>query len=676
VIVPPAMVEIWEIQGNGVASPFENLQVITEDNVVTAVAGNGFFIQTPAARIDGDPATSDGIFVFTNAAPAVAVGDQVDVAGTIVEFFELTEFSDVGLTVTVDSSGNPLPAPISLDATTPSMVPMTPHDLERFEGMLVTVTGGVASGPSDNFGDLPIVASAALGRGFREPGLEFPGMPGLPVWDGNPEVFDVNPDGLGLPNLSVPAGGSIDFAEGPLSFAFGDYSLLPSAITVSGAPASRPVRDRLPGELTVATQNMLRLFDDSASPGTNDLQIEKLSIQVREVLGAPDVLGVQEVGELAALQELAARIQSDDPTVVYTAHLLEGNDIGGIDVGFLVRDTVQVDSVTQFGLTDTFVFGGTTFLTHDRPPLILEGQYLGNGDPFPLTVIVNHLRSLSGIEGAEGPRIRAKRNEQATRISELIQATQTTFPDRPLIVTGDFNAFAFTDGYVHVMGQLVGDPADASQALIPGTDEVEPNLTNQVLSLPPEERYSFNFGGNAQALDHTLTSEATAPFVRGVAFSRGNSDVPSSFGTVPGTALRSSDHDGLVLYLMSDRDADGAPDDADNCPDTFNPGQEDDDSDGLGDACDSCTGTSIPEATVPSSELGLFRYALVDGDFTFDTRVPPGNPPPPPVYTLQDTGGCSCEQILAQIRHGRGEEFFGCRRQTLNRWIYGSQVEP
>ena len=38
-------------------------------------------------------------------------------------------------------------------------------------------------------------------------------------------------------------------------------------------------------------------------------------------------------------------------------------------------------------------------------------------------------------------------------------------------------------------------------------------------------------------------------------------------------------------------DADGVPDDADNCPATPNPGQEDTDGDGVGDACDNCAAT-------------------------------------------------------------------------------------
>jgi hypothetical protein len=50
-----------------------------------------------------------------------------------------------------------------------------------------------------------------------------------------------------------------------------------------------------------------------------------------------------------------------------------------------------------------------------------------------------------------------------------------------------------------------------------------------------------------------------------------------------------------------DRDGDGVPDDADNCPDTPNPGQEDADGDGVGDACDGCSETP-PELSAASGE--------------------------------------------------------------------------
>ena len=62
-----------------------------------------------------------------------------------------------------------------------------------------------------------------------------------------------------------------------------------------------------------------------------------------------------EVENLSILQRLAARINQDalaetgsDP--MYVAYLEEGNDIGGIDSGFLVKSSrVEVVSVEQVG---------------------------------------------------------------------------------------------------------------------------------------------------------------------------------------------------------------------------------------------------------------------------------------------------------------------------------------
>ncbi|MBI5443457.1 MAG: hypothetical protein HY900_19880, partial [Deltaproteobacteria bacterium] len=142
-----ALAEIFAIQGSGAASPFVTQSVTTQNNVVTAVGSQGFFIQTPTARDDGDPGTSNGIYAFTSSAPTVAVGDLVDVTGTVVEYFNFTEFSPV-TSVTVLSSGNPLPAAIEFDATVPSTDPTAPSctlGFECWEGMLVHVANGITS---------------------------------------------------------------------------------------------------------------------------------------------------------------------------------------------------------------------------------------------------------------------------------------------------------------------------------------------------------------------------------------------------------------------------------------------------------------------------------------------------------------------------------------------------
>jgi predicted extracellular nuclease len=642
---PPLEKEIFEIQGNGLASPFIGQDVLTEDNVVTGVAANGFFIQTPDSRADLDDETSNGIFVFTGSAPTVQVGDQVDVQGSVDEFFNQTEMT--GPAVAIDATGSPLPAAAILDASHPSPNrPQPATEMERFEGMIVRVENALASGPTDQFGDTPIIVGHP--RAFREPGILFPGLFGLPVWDGNPELFEVNADGAGLPDADLPAGASIAVAEGPLAFSFGDYQIWPTAFSFSGSPAAVPVRARAAGEFTVASQNLLRLMDavndfcadDVPTAAVYANRLGKASRLIRESLGAPDVLAVQEVEKLSVLQDLAARIHADDASLNYTAYLLEGNDIGCIDVGFLVRDTVQVDSVTQFGLTDTFTFNSVTALLNDRPPLVLAGSYVGNGAPFPITVIAVHQRSLGGIENpADGPRVREKRHQQALRLSQFIQGLQTGDPTLRLVVTGDFNAFEFTDGYVDVMGQVTGNP-DPAGAQTPATDEVNPDLTNQLLSEPAAERYSFVFDGSSQALDHSLTSQALAPFFRGLDHLRGNADSPAALLNDFTTVLRTADHDGLALYLMSDSDADGVPEDADRCP-----------------------GTVIPES-VPTHGLNPNHWALVDGDLIFDTVGTPANP-----YTVQQTAGCSCEQIIVQLGLGNGQRKHGCSQGTMEDWI-------
>ena len=643
---PPVEKEIHEIQGNGLASPFSGQTVLTRNNVVTAVVSNGYFIQDPTP--DADPETSNGLHVFTGSAPTVAVGDLIDVQGNITEFFNMTEMT--GPTSSTLSTGNPLPAPVLFGPTVPSPnQPQPATEMERYEGMLVRVENGTVSGPTNQFNEASVVASAQ--RPFREPGILFPGVPLLPVWDGNPEVFEIDTDFLG--DEQLPAGAIVVEAEGPLAFAFSDYQIWPTTLTVVGTITPAPVRAREAGELTVASQNLFRLFDTVNDPDCGDVvstpadfadRLAKFSLQIRDVLGSPDVLAVSEVENFGTLQALAAQILADDPSVSYTAHLEEGNDIGCIDVGFLVRDNVQVDSVEQFGKDDTFVFNSTVFILNDRPPLVLTGSYTGNGAAFPLTVIAVHQRSLGGIEDpTDGPRVREKRHQQALRLSQFIQQLQTDTPGLRLVAIGDFNAFEFTDGYVDVMGQVTGNP-DPAGAMIPATDEVNPDLTNQTFSEPPDQRYSFVFDGSAQALDHGVTSQGLDAFMRGAEHSRGNADAPFSFDDDPSTPLRSADHDGLVLFVMSDSDADGVPDDADVCP-----------------------GTAIPETTPSAGQLAPNHWALLDGDTTFDTVTPGGGSPTP--FTLAQTAGCSCEQIIAAMGLGKGHAKHGCSTGALEDWI-------
>ena len=554
-------VEIYDIQGAGGASAYDGFDVLAAGNIVTAVGPEGFFIQTPDARDDGSVDTSNGIYVFTETAPTVAVGDDVDVLGRVEEFFEFTEFTNSPV-VTINSSGNPLPTAVALGASVPSPDPLAPScaiELECYEGMLVEIAAGTVTGGNQDFGSDPVAEiyiTASANRSYREPGIIYPGVGGsVPTWDGNPEVFELDPDKLGLDNAII-AGGSSFTASGVVGFEFGDYELWPTSLDVTAVALPLPVRARMSTETTIGSLNLFRFATD----GDYATRLTKLSLYIRNALNSPDILAVQEAADIGALQDLANQVTADDFNVNYTPYLVEGNDQGGIDVGFLVRADIAVDAVVQLGAAEIFDFDGS--LLHDRPPLLLEGRYTGNGFDFPLAVMVVHNRSLNDIETE---RVQLKRLTQAESIAEKVQAFQTGNPDTPLVVLGDFNAFEFTDGYVDAVGHIMGD-FDAAESILSGLDLVDPNLTNQVELLPAAERYSFVFEGNAQALDHALTSAAANPWVRGLEFARGNADAAHDQINDPLTAERASDHDGLVLFMMTDWDGDGVADDVDGCP--------------------------------------------------------------------------------------------------------------
>jgi hypothetical protein len=562
-----------------------------------------------------------------------------------------------------------LPAPVAFGATVPSPDPSLPScaiEFECYEGMLVEIVNGSVGGSNQRFGSDPVaeVYISAGARAYREPGVEFPGlvMPPIATWDGNPEVFELDPDKLGLANEIIPGGSTFD-AIGVIGFEFGGYELWPSALTVRSADLPTSVRGKERAEVAIGSLNMFRLFDDVDDPADmtsqgatrNDFVVSsdeyarrraKLVDYILNNMGAPDVLAVQEVESLTVLETLAADITAADPTVHYSAILEEGNDVGTIDVGFLVRESIEVDEVTQLGKDEILDFDGS--LLNDRPPLLIEGRAVGDGADYPLAVIVVHNRSLSGIDSSSnGARVRAKRLAQAQSIAAKVQELQSANPDIRLVIVGDFNAFEFSDGYVDVLGQISGSFAPMEN-LLSGADLVDPDLINQVLSIAEEERYSFIFRGNAQVLDHALTSSALDFSVRGLEFARGNTDAAVDLINDGTTSLRASDHDGFVLFLSKDQDNDGVNDDG-----------------------DLCAATGIPEL-VPTESLGTLRYALTDGDFMFDTKRP-GWRWPTPEFTTADTGGCSCEQIIDAWGLGQGQTKHGCSLGVM--WLWSAIVK-
>jgi len=528
--------EIWEVQGAGSSSPLEGETVSLAPSIVTARGSGFFFIQCPPSRSDNNPLTSDGILV--SGAYFGSPGDVVAVSGRVEEEDGMTILGGSNLSIDDSGESQPLPDPVELDESLPAPEPSPVHSLERVEGMLVAFEAA-ANGPSGDFETAPLRIGAE--RVFREPGIAYPGLPGLPVWDGNPELFWLDPNGLSAPNNRFIETGSQVTATALMAEIDTDFWVaLPTEYSLVPGPDAAPVRLREAGEYTIGSLNLLRLFEESSNYPN---RLQKLSRYIGEQMRLPDILAVQEAGSLSALNELAARLEEDYPGVFYDAYLLPSND--DIKSGFLVRSYLQGVEVTQLGANEVFSFSGG--LLHDRPPVLLRAL-LPTEPATPVQVLNLHLRSLIGIEGSIAEFVRRKRHQQSISVASMIADLRG---DGNLVVLGDYNAFPFTDGYVDVYHQISG--GHSLGALFPPVDITAPPLDNQLAELPARERYSFVFQGSAQALDHCLTANLQGLVSNGIQYARGNADFPVAYASNPNLPLRASDHDGLVLYLQDEQ---------------------------------------------------------------------------------------------------------------------------
>jgi predicted extracellular nuclease len=414
-------------------------------------------------------------------------------------------------------------------------------------------------------------------RPFREPGIEAPRVPPstpccIPQFDANPERLRIDSVGLGGARIDAAPGAVLTNVVGPLDYNFGAYSInidraSPPAVADNSLSAT-PVAPTNIGEFTIASFNMERFFDTTDDPGIDDValtatafdhRLAKASLAIRHVLRTPDVIGVEEMENLATLRAVAARVSGDaaasgEPDPQYDAFLVEGNDIGGIDVGFLVRrDRVTVENVTQIGKDETYVnpLNGKAELLNDRPTLQLDAQlHTPGATPFAVSILVNHLRSLSGIDDpTDGARVRAKRAAQAEALAGHIQELQAA--GRRIVAVGDFNAFQFNDGYVDVIGTVKGTPAAADQVLVATTPGlVSPALADLVDAAPADQRYSFYFNGNAQELDHVLLSTSMSSFAERLEWGRMDTGFPEIYRNDATRPERASDHDPIVAFFF------------------------------------------------------------------------------------------------------------------------------
>ena len=527
---------IAEIQGAGHASTFDGTAVVTS-GIVTAVLSNGFYLQDPVG--DANIATSEGIFVFTSSAPTVAVGDAVEVEGTVDEFIpggastgNLSTTEIVSPSVTVLSSGNPLPAAVLLGAAGRN-APTTVIDddllatfdpvndgidfYESLEGMRVTIDDALAVSPTNRFGEIFTVADNGVGA----TGLNGRGGITIDPVDFNPERIQVQLNGTTLPGFDaqVDVGSQLGDVTGVVGYNFGNFEVIATEVFAPSDSALTQETTSLEGtgdRLTVASFNVLNLdpfVEVSSAEVDDDIgsgQFAAIAAQIVDNLKAPDIIALQEVqdndgGDDTAVTDASltyqtlidAIVTAGGPTYEYVdvapADDSSGGQPGGnIRVGYLYNPS-RVDYVdgSAQALSDPNLGDGDAFAIARKP---LAADFVFNGET--VHVINNHLSSKGGgtpLFGQVQPPVNGsvdQRIAQAQVVNDYVDGLLALDPNAKIVVAGDMNEFDFLE------------PLDVLKG---GADPV---LTNLAAALPGAEQYSYIFDGNSQQLDHILVSDA------------------------------------------------------------------------------------------------------------------------------------------------------------------------
>ena len=550
---------IHDIQGDSFVSPDDGDNVTGVTGIVTALrttSSDGFWMQDPTP--DNDPATSEGIFVYTGSKPTVAVGDAVSVDGTVSDYYALgsgetlSSTSSLSVTeitrpvVTTQSTGNALPAPIVItadtvpDAYAPDLgsgniedTPITPSRsaldyYESVEGMRVEVDDVRVVGPSNQYGEQYVTTKPTQDATPRG-GTELLAENATP--SGRLEVATLDGSALGL-NVGDELQGA---TVGPIDWSlFGGYVLEASTIgTVVHNPLPPVVATAgSRKQLSVATYNV-----ENLAPQDPDSKFQALGEGVVQNLASPDIVALEEIqdnsgstddGTVAADQTIAKLVAAisaaGGPHYDYR-EIDPVNDKDGGQPGGNIRNVFlfnparttflgddgtstanrsttgtvaqKVDGQARLSLSPGRIDPTNPVWTSSRKPLV--GQFMFRRRI--VTVIGNHFDAKLGDQNADGrfqyptQSSQTQRAGQASVVHHFVEQLLAINARSAVVVLGDLNDYQFSTP----LAVLRTGTAD---------DTGTPILTDLITGLPLDEQYTYVYDGVSQVLDHILVSPA------------------------------------------------------------------------------------------------------------------------------------------------------------------------
>ncbi|MFE1952399.1 endonuclease/exonuclease/phosphatase family protein [Streptomyces sp. NPDC059524] len=571
-------VAIHDIQGSTRLSPLAGQQVADVAGVVTGVRNygsvKGFWFEDTAP--DADPATSEGVFVFTGSAPTVKTGDAVKVSGTVSEYVpggassgnqSLTEITKP--TVTVVSSGNAVPvttidsrsvpaayAPAGDPAAQGSVngLPLRPRAYaldyyESLEGQNVRIGSSRVVTATDPHTELWVTVRP------RENRTERGGSRYGSYASQNGGRLQIQSLGAVADFPKADVGDTLaGTTEGPLDFnQYGGYTLVARELGTleQGGLERETTRAQKSGELAVATYNVENL-------DPSDSTFAAHAAAIVDHLQAPDIVSLEEIqdndgaknsgtvaSDVTVNKLIDAIVAAGGPRYEWRGiDPVDGQDGGepggNIRQVFLFNpdrvsftDRAGGDATTPVGVVRTErgepaltaspgrIDPASTAWKSSRKPL--AGEFVFRGKT--VFVIANHFASKGGDQALTSqyqPPTRSsetQRHAQAEEVNAFVKDILKVRRDADVIALGDINDFEFSG---------------TAQRL-----EADGALWSAIKSLPKKERYTYDYQGNSQVLDQILVS----PSIRKGPFAYDSVHINSEFHD------QISDHDPQVLRL-------------------------------------------------------------------------------------------------------------------------------
>lgn len=575
VSVAGLMIPIYLIQGSGVSSSAAGTTVTTQ-GVVTKLNTNGYFLQDEAG--DNDSATSDGIFVFTSSAPTVTVGDRVRLTAKVTEFKTGSGATAQANPVTELTSPANIAILASGIAIAPTVIPfpeVVEGELERYEGMLVTINAPLTASQNYFQGRYGQITLSAAGR-LEKPTNRYPAgsAEATALASHNALRRIILDDGSSLQNPSpIPyigadntlrAGDTVPSITGVIDYGLAtnasagpsDYKIHPSVTPLFSRDNPRTLAPAsVGGNVKVASFNVLNYFTtidqdgaacypsmspsdcrgaDSAAEFTR--QRDKI-INAIQAINA-DVMGLTEIENNGngAVRNLVDGLNAALGAGTYASAAMP---VGGTGTDAIrVAMIYKPDKLSPVGdaVSDTDPI-------HNRPPLA-QTFTAANGEKF--TVLVNHFKSKGSCpsdssdpnaDQSDGQGCwNALRVSQAQQLVNFIAAREASVGDDDAIVIGDLNAYGKED---------------------PVLELADSGLVDQIARFN-SSGYSYIFDGEAGYLDHVLVTAALSSQISGAVHWPINADEPSvidyntefkSQDLYSNSVYRSSDHDPVIVGL-------------------------------------------------------------------------------------------------------------------------------